>query len=120
MAAPALSGRCFAFTLPQHHHLVGRRAGKNFLVSIRPNHLDGLHAGSLAHAKVGARIVAALEAVAGIDPTVPAPAAGLDANLRSVGIPTAQRRIERPNHQPVSALRGDVAVKTRGGPDRSD
>src|SRR5207244_8031620 len=75
-----------ALALAEHHELVGRPAGEGFLAAVRPHHLNGLDLVGLSQAEVGPRVVVAQIAVTGVDPTHPATPAGLDRDLRAVGI----------------------------------
>src|SRR5439155_13771034 len=91
--------RLLALPFAKHDHPVRRLAGKRLLPSIWPYYLDGVNPFGRTQAKMGTRIVAAQVTVTRIEPAPPLPAAGAHGDLSTVGIATAQGRIDGPHEQ---------------------
>src|SRR5207248_1699119 len=96
--------------LAQLDHPIGRLARKAFLGAVRPAHVVTCHALHRSQAEVGARVVAALVAIARVDAAQPEAAAGPDRDLGPVGV-APQRGIDRPDEQPMALLGSDVAIE---------
>src|SRR5262245_2692098 len=95
------------------------RTRKTFHAAVRPKDLDGLDLVRRAETEVGARIVAAQVAVGRLDQALPAPRAGLDADLGADGV-ALESGIDGADDQPVAALWGDVAQDLRGPANNRD
>src|SRR5438105_12374705 len=74
---------------------VGRRAGEDFFLAVRPAHADLVDALGGAQPEVGAGVVAALVAGAGVDEAHPAARAGPDGHLGPVGVHDPLARVPR-------------------------
>ncbi len=85
-------------------------AVEHFARPVRPLDFDGVHRLGRSQPEMGAGVVAAQIALAGVDPADPAAAADPHRDLRAVGV-AAQRRIDGADEQPVAAIGDDVPVQ---------